>query len=84
MYLRAASNLEGMSPILTCWFFGESSLLFSESLDILVDSALHFGFDFHSLNHLNNLLLLLINGTVLSSDFGKTLINIVVITLTHI
>ena len=43
----------------------------------------HLSLDFHSLNHLHDLLLLLIGGAVLDADLLQTLIDIVVETLRH-
>ena len=68
-----------MPPSMVGRFSCESNLLFSKTLDVLVDSAFDLWFNFHSLDHLNNLLLLLIDRAVSSTDLGKTLIDIVVI-----
>ena len=43
------------------WLSSESDLLLSQALDVLVDSALQLGLDLVSLDHLNDLLLLLVN-----------------------
>ena len=56
--------LEGSkwTPVsLVRWFSSEGNLLFSQALDVLVDSALELGLHLVSLDHLNDLLLLLIN-----------------------
>ena len=52
------------------WLSAESNSLLSKTLNILVDSAFHLGFDFESLNHLDDLLLLFIGGAVLSTNFS--------------
>ena len=59
-------------------FGTESDLLLSEALDVFVDSALKLGLDLVSLDHLNNLLLLFIYGTVFGTDFPQALVDIVV------
>ena len=69
-----------MPPSLVRWLGSECNLLLSKSLNILVDSALKLWLDFHSLNHLNNLLLLLIDRAVSGTDLSKTLVDIVRIT----
>ena len=77
-------SLEGSEwrPIsVVCWLSSKGPSLLSQALDVLVDSALHLWFDLESLNHLNDLLLLLIDRAVLSADFSKTLIDIVLETL---
>ena len=56
--------LEGgkwMPVSLVRWLCAESNFLLSETLDILVDSAFKLGLNLVSLDHLNDLLLLLIN-----------------------
>ena len=63
------------------WLTSESNSLLSKTLNIFIDSAFHLGFDFKSLNHLNDLLLLLIGRAVLGTNFSKTLIDIVLETL---
>ena len=65
------------------WFFAKSNSLFSEALDILIDVTLYLRFNFVSLNHLNHLLLLFVNWTVMGSDLLKPLIDIVLETFRH-
>ena len=63
--------------------FAKSKSLFSKTLDILINMALYLRFNFVSFNHLNHLLLLFVNWTVMGSDLLKPLIDIVLETFRH-
>ena len=65
------------------WLSGEGNSLLSKTLNILVDTALNLWLDFVSLDHLDNLLLLLVHGRVLGTNLLQTLIDIVLETGTH-
>lgn len=71
-------------PSSSRWLGGESDSLLSKPLNVFVNSALKLWFDFHSLNHLNYLLLLLIDWRILCTNLGKTLSDFVCVTWTHI
>ena len=76
-------SLEGSEwepPLGGGWLGGESYSLLSETLDVLVNSTLELWLDFHSLNHLNYLLLLLVDGGVLGSDLCEALSDVVCVT----
>ena len=61
----------------------EGDLFLPETLDILVNSALDLWLHLVSLDHLDDLLLLLVDGGVLSADLLETLVDIVVESTTH-
>ena len=61
---------------------GYSSL--AETLDVLVDVAHHLGLHLHALDHLHDLLLLLVSGAVLHPNLLQALADVVVETLRHL
>ena len=74
--VKLSVSLEGREwepPSQSRWLGSECNSLFSETLDILVNSALELWFHLHSLNHLNYLLLLLVNRRVLGANLGEAL-----------
>ena len=75
---------EWVPPSVVGGLGAERHLLLSQTLDVLVDSALQLGLHLVSLDHLHDLLLLLVNRRVLGADLAQALIDIVVETLTHI
>ena len=58
--------------------------LFPQAQDVLVDGALEVWFDLLSLDHLDDLLLLLVDGTVFGTDLAQALVDVVVETFTHL
>ena len=81
--VQLSISLEGSEwepPLGGRWLGGESHSLLSQTLDVLVNSTLELWLDFHSLNHLDNLLLLLVDGRVLGSDLGEALGDFVCVT----
>ena len=56
----------------------------AESLDVLVHVADHLGLHLHALDHLHDLLLLLVQVAVLHADLLQTLVDVVFETLRHL
>ena len=59
---------EGMPPAVSRGLSSEGNALLSQALDVLVDVALQNWFDLLTLDHLDNLALLLVEGGVLGAD----------------
>ena len=75
---------ERVVPAVRGRLLGERSDLLAEALDVLVDSTLKLRLDLLSLDHLDDLLLLFVDGTVLGADLAQTLVDVVVEALRHI
>ena len=58
-------------------FLAEWNSLLSETLDILIDSALELWFDLVSLDHLHNLLLLFVSRAISGTNLSQTKLNVV-------
>ena len=62
---------------LVVWCCGEGSFLLAEAWDVKIDSCSKLGFDLETLDHANDLALLLIRCREVRSDLPKILVDVV-------